>query len=359
MIGLAALPLLLCSGCRQEQRTQAVRKDITDAVFASGHLVAENEYQLTARAEGYLEQSFVREGDLVRKDMLLFRLSDHIPSAQLANANNTYTDARHKADARSPQILQLQSQIAQAQMQADTDRANYQRYAQLVKTGAVAQAEYEKAKLQLALSEENIQILKKSLADLQSSLALNKETSHNNLRIQQESYRDYTLHSAIDGQVFEVFKQPGELVKKGEPLAKLGGGRLLARLYISEEDILRVVPGQKVLLSLNTHPQQLHTATISRIFPAFDPQEQSFTAEAAFEQVPAKLFAGTQLQANIVVAQRQRALVIPTAFLTADGQVRLPNGELVSVQTGIRTAEWTEITAGLDTSQTIIIPNTL
>ncbi|MEL7006128.1 MAG: hypothetical protein AAFN93_25885, partial [Bacteroidota bacterium] len=50
------------SACNQTETTQPVQTAIVDAVFASGHIVSDQEYQVTANAEGYLIHSFVEEG---------------------------------------------------------------------------------------------------------------------------------------------------------------------------------------------------------------------------------------------------------------------------------------------------------
>jgi len=47
------------------------RKDITDAVFASGNIFDENEYTVTVADDEYLKKSFVKEGDKVVFDKVL------------------------------------------------------------------------------------------------------------------------------------------------------------------------------------------------------------------------------------------------------------------------------------------------
>ncbi|HSI89835.1 MAG TPA: biotin/lipoyl-binding protein, partial [Adhaeribacter sp.] len=49
-------------------------KPITEAVYASGHVVSEQEYQVFAQVEGILAEKKVDEGKPVAKDQVLFVL---------------------------------------------------------------------------------------------------------------------------------------------------------------------------------------------------------------------------------------------------------------------------------------------
>ena len=151
-------------------------------------------------------------------------------SAQLATAQANFRDAQQKAKPSSPQIAQLELQIQQASTQVELDRKNYNRYKELIKTNAVAQVEYDKAKLQFEASQNNLKILEKSLDDLRLSLKLNLDNAYNQLKIQQQNTDDYFINSAIKGKVLNVLKNQGELVRRGETLAKIGGGKTVIRL---------------------------------------------------------------------------------------------------------------------------------
>ena len=50
-------------------------KQLTEAVYASGHVVPEKEYKVVAATDGFLENALVKEGDTVTKNQLLFRLT--------------------------------------------------------------------------------------------------------------------------------------------------------------------------------------------------------------------------------------------------------------------------------------------
>ena len=64
--------------------------------------------------------------------------------------------------------------------------------------------------------------------------------------------------------------------------------------------------------------------------------------------------AQTQLQANILVGRKQKALLIPRNFLQYGNKVLLQNKNVRTVTTGIVSNEWVEITSGLTANDIII-----
>lgn len=350
---------VLLIGCGQKDVTTPIKRDIIDVVFASGHLVKDNEYVVTANTEGFLVHSLVREGDSVRVGDDLFQLSNKVQSTQLSNALVNYRDAQAKVAPDSPQLTQIRLQIDQAETQLETDRKNYERHKSLLQTNAISELDYDKAELQYQNSKTQLEVLKKSLVDLKQSLNMNLEDAKAQLEIQQENNSDYFLKAQIDGTVLNVYKEQGELVKRGENIARIGGGTDIIKLFVAEEDISRVRAGQMAKISLNTEKERTFDAKISKVYPAFDDKEQSFVLEATFIRPPSVLYAGTQLQANIVIANSKDALVIPTSYLTQDNGVILEKDEReVPITIGVQTGEWTQVLEGLGPTTKIKAPNT-
>ena len=170
--------------------------------------------------------------------------------------------------------------------------------------------------------------------------------------MQKENTSDYFLSSFIDGRVLEVYKNQGDLVRRGETIARIGGGKPLIKLFVGEEDIDKIKMGQLTTISLNTQKDDLLEARISKIYPAFDELQQSFICEAAFVEAP-ELYVNTQLQANIIIAQKENALVIPSNYLLQGDSILYKDGEKAAVKVGIRTSDWVEIISGLDQSRLI------
>ena len=306
-------------------------------------------------ADGYLNKSLVKEGDKVTSGMSLFLLSNEVQSAQYATATANYSDAKSKNDANSAQIQQLKIQISQDKNQLQNDETNYNRYANLIKTNAVSQVDFDKVKLQFESSKSNVSILEKSLSDLKRQLSLNETNALEQLKIQQRNNKDFNLTANSNGLIISVNKKQGEFVKRGEIVAKIGAGNPIIKLYVAEEDISRVKLNNKVVVSLNTEKQKTYNAIVSRIYPGFDSNNQSFIVEATFTQLPENIMYNTQLQANIVTDEKKNTLIIPSNYLLNGDSVLMKEGKKAAVQKGIVNNEWVEILSGLTENQTIVI----
>ncbi|MEL7120034.1 MAG: HlyD family efflux transporter periplasmic adaptor subunit [Bacteroidota bacterium] len=353
---IAAALSLLFSSCDQQETTLPNRKNIEDAVFASGYIEHENNYTVSTKAEGIITSLTVKEGDALRKNELVALLESDIQNNQLQDAIVVYDDAVNNASMGSPQLESLQVQIEQAKKQLDFDQENYLRYKDLWQNKSISKLEYEKVELQYKTSENNLIALQKNYDDVKDNLDLNVERSKVQLNTQQSKLKDYRLTSQEAGTVIDVFKKQGELARKGEAIAKIGSGDYIIKLFVAEEDITKVEMGQRVVVSINTYPDTNYLATITKIYPAFDKNEQSYVVEAQFENLPEKMFSGTQLQANIENNSRSNVLVIPTAYISKGNKVLLENGEERQIVTGSKNGSWTEVVSGLVDKDVIVKP---
>ncbi|MEM6730027.1 MAG: efflux RND transporter periplasmic adaptor subunit [Myxococcota bacterium] len=344
---LELLILALLAGCSEgEAVVSPVRKEIVDAVFATGHLEMSEEYVAATNQEGFIDEVFVKPGITVEVGTPLFRIASPVKSSELATARAQYQEALRKGSANSPSVTALESQISQAESELALEQTNFDRYARLIKSQAVSQLEYDNAKARLDSAQSNLKVLKQNLADLRGELALGVRVARNELTIVESQQDDHLVKAVRPGRVLEVLKERGDLARKGESLCRIGGGEFQAALFVAEEDVHLIEVGQRVTFGLNTHVNSVFNGAVTAVYPAFDGESQSFKLEASIEAGDATLFSGTQLQANVIVALRKEGLAIPVEFVD-DGHVWLTSGKSVPVTTGIQTDEWIEVTSGV------------
>ena len=109
-------------------------------------------------------------------------------------------------------------------------------------------------------------------------------------------------------------------------------------------------------MHLNTNSNEIFKAKISKIYPSFNTKEQSYVVEAQFNQVPNKIFSGSQLQANIETGHSKNVLVIPTAYLIRENNVILENDEERTLKIGRKNRDWTEVISGISEEDIIVKP---
>jgi multidrug efflux pump subunit AcrA (membrane-fusion protein) len=192
---------------------------------------------------------------------------------------------------------------------------------------------------------------------LKHNLSLNEANTKAQYQIQQENNNFYTLTSETNGLILMLYKKKGDLVKKGESIADIGTGKIIAKLDVSEDDIQRIQLNQQVLISLNTNKNKIYKAFVSKIYPSFNESSQSFFVDATFIETPDALKQGTQVQANFIVSEKKNVLVIPSVYLLDGDTVQIKNEhKRIGVKTGIKTLEFVEITNGLSENDILESP---
>jgi len=344
------------ASCGKKETTVPERKNIEDAIFASGYIEQENTYTVSAKVEGIILSLKVKEGDAVAQKEVIAVIEYDVQQNQLQDANVVYSDALQNASPNSPQLKNIQTQIDQARQQLAFDKDNYLRYKGLMEKKSVSQLDFEKVELQYKAAQSNLVSLQKSYEETQDALKLGVERSLVQVNTQQSLLKDYKLVTEASGTVINVFKKQGELVRRGETIAYIGSGAYVIKLFVSEDDITKVDIGQPIAVNINTYPNETFQAKVTTIFPGFDETEQSYIVEAQFDKLPEKMFSGTQLQANIQTESRKDVLVIPTSYVVRGSYVLLENGEEKKIETGSKNSTWTEVISGIAENDIIVKP---
>lgn len=338
----------ILTGCNRTEETTPERKDIVDVVFASGSIIMEKNYLITAQTEGILSNSYVTEGDSVNTNELLFRIQNDPQEAMVASAAAGYNYAESNTKSSSLVWQKFKQQHIQLKNQLTNDSVQYMRYKNLYTSNAVSKAELDKAELTYTNRKADLKTLELTMSDTKKMLNIESLNAKATYLTQQNNNDQYILKSKYSGIVLSAPKIPGELIKRGETIAQIGAGKYLAKLLISENDINKIKTAQQVQIELNTSKNKSYSAVMTKVYPAFDATEQSFIAEAEFIENTPNLKVGTQLQANIIVGECKNALVIPSKYLMSDNKVMLAkNNEEIQITTGIITSEWVEVKSGL------------
>ncbi len=344
--------IVLLSSCREKEIWVIPQSlPITEALFASGHIEPVQQVLLTSLNEGYLHQVFVKEADVVKKGEVLFALDNRSIDFEELAARKNLQIATKNASPQSPVLQKLKSDLVAAQQKRSVDSVQYNRLKDLYESRAVSQLELDNSRLQFDMDVSNIKSIQENIEATELSLQQSLIQAQSQYQTTAVGNQYYTLRSPDRSRVYRIFKKQGELVRKGEAVSLIGHpDSLIVMLLVDEAGISKVQAGQKVLIELNTAKGQTYEARVSRIYPYFDNETQAFRVEAVFDGRAIGLIAGTLLQANIIVAHKDKAMLIPRSCLTPDGKVvikRKTNRELITPVTGIVSTEWVEVMSGI------------
>jgi HlyD family secretion protein len=332
-------------------------KPLLEGVYASGYIVSENEYQVIAQVEGYLIESLVKEGDSVQTGDVLFRIEAEQQGARNKAAQEVYAISLKNYREGSPVISELKSLVAGAKTKLSYDSVNFVRYENLLKSNATSKAEYDRIKLLYENSSNDYALQKSRYQKALNQVYLEYQNAKSQLQITQNESGKYSVRSDVNGKVYRINKEKGELVRRSEVLAVVGGSVYYLQLTIDELDIQRVEAGQQILVKIDAYPEQIFKAEVAKIYPMVNQQQQSIRVDAILVDKLPGAFTGLAVEANIIIRQKDKALVIPkSALLKGDSlQIKTEDGiKKIKVLTGIKTFDEVEIIDGI-TDKTEII----
>ncbi len=283
------------------------RGPAVEAIYATGTVEPSVMLPIASRAAGNLIELPVDEGDQVRKGQALARLDD-------ADLTNTV------------QELEARARLA---------RLSLQRMQDLAQRKVVAAAEVDQARADLGAAEA---VLKRAIA--------------------QRGF--LTLTTPADGLIIRRDGEVGQFIPAGQAIFYLSCcAPLRVTADVDEEDIPRVQVGQKVVLHADALPDQVFDGTVSQITPKGDPVARTFRVRIRLAE-PAGLQIGMTVDANLIVTERQDALLVPSTALQKGALWLVADGRLhrQTVRTGVAGALRTEILDGLSAdAQVVAMPS--
>lgn len=347
----------LIQACNGEKTVNPVEKKLVEAVYASGKLIPANDYKIYALVDGTVTQRPVTEGDSISIGQLLFTIDNTTQQAQTATAGTAFSLAKENYGDNSPVLLDLKAQLASLQIKLADDSLNFVRQKLLLAQKSTTQVEYDKAKLRFETSHNDLRAATDRYAKTRNQLKLDYENAKNQLSINNQLSNYYDIKSSINGLVYELYKKPGEVVRRYEPVAAVGNkGSFYMQLWVDEQDIGKIQLGQEVAVSMDLYKGQTFKAKITKVYPVLNEQNQSIRVDAEFINAPLGLIANAIVEANIIVGQKDKVLTLPKQYITGDSVKLKGQDKYVHIKKGLESTDEVEITEGLTHDSEVVIP---
>jgi len=260
------------ASCKEEvEQTKPSKKDLKDFIFATGKLVSETEYTIPSMLDGNIKFFYLSEGDTVKSGQPVCQIGNELQLTQLENAEVNYNFSKKNTQENAPQIIKLKEQINQAISKCNTDSLNVIRYQKLFDKHAVSALDLERTKIEFLNSQTNRTLLQKSLEDLKAMVSLNESNAKSQLRIQEQNMKYSKVSIENDGAIIlKIFKSKGDLIRKGEPICRVGSSKSILRLLIAAEDIKSILVNQSILIVSTIDRSKTYKGSITKIHPIFE-----------------------------------------------------------------------------------------
>jgi HlyD family secretion protein len=328
---------------------------ISESIYATGNLKSQDQYQVFSSVNGIIERIYVTEGSLVKMGDPLVLISNKTQELNKENAELTANFA--DISNNSGKINEAKQLMDLAKNKFLTDSSLLQRQKNLWKEQIGTKVELEQKELLFLNSKTSYLSAIEKMAELKRTLNYQAKSSKKNLLISSKLVEDYIIRSKINGVVFNLSKNLGEIVTTQTPLATIGNPqKYFLEMQVDENDIFKIALGLKVYVTFDSYKNQIFEAKVSKIYPYMNEKSKSFLIEAIFTKIPPKLFPNLTFEASIVLKEKSRALLIPRKFVQQDSFVIKSNNEKVKIKTGLMDFQKVEIISGLSVSDEIIKP---
>lgn len=359
-IGLYIIIIHLISCGKKFEETKPIRRDVTETVFASGHLEATQTYQVVAQSDGYLIELDLKENDLVKKGQVLGEIDNKENQINTESATTLYDMAQKNLLPNAPKLAQAKISMNNAKRKMEFEEEQTIRLKKLWEMNSIPKIDYENAllkfesaKAEYFMALENLNLLEKNA---EQELIINRTQKKNN-----ELNLGFNKIKAIaQGKVYKKWKEKGDFVKKGDIIATIGDeSNLYAMVSIDESSIARVKIGQDAIIQLNIDKEKNYKGKVAEILPAFNEETQSFLCKITFSEKLSFNILNTQLQVNIVTGKSTNALLIPRKYLQYGNFVTVKDKQKpIKVETKFISSEWVQVLSGIDENVVLLTEET-
>lgn len=351
----AALFLLSCGSGNETVHPQ--KKDLTQAVYASGKIFPKNDYKVSARLPGYVQEILVNIGDTVKAGQPLLRIRSEISDINVEAAKNQYSLASRNAAESGPVLSALKQEVSAAESKYSLDSTNYKRYENLLKSNSASQLQFDQAKFQFENSRAAWTRAKLNYVSTRDRLRTEAENAKLQLEAQTSNQGDYTINSVVSGKVYDIIPKVGDLVNSQMPLIEIGSANEFeVELSIDETDISFVVVGQEVLYEIDAYKERPLTGKVLEIYPRISPGNKTAKIIATVELEPHMVvYSGMSIESNIIIAEKKNVLVIPREYVKPGNYVNVKGkDEPVKISVGASDLEYMEVTSGLSETDELL-----
>ncbi|WP_055444503.1 efflux RND transporter periplasmic adaptor subunit [Lacinutrix himadriensis] len=346
---IATAILFFCISCsKKEDKILPTEQDLTESVYTSVTIQPDSLYQAYAIVSGILDKNMVEEGDIIIKNQAIVQIINNTPILNTQNAKLSLDLAKENYNGSAAILAGIKEEIAAANLKYKNDSINFFRQQNLWKQSIGSKAEFDAKQLNYQLSQNNLIVLRNKYNQTKNQLNTSVKQAQNNYQTSLISTKDFTVKSAINGKVYALYKESGELVNTMEPVASIGSASsFIIEMLVDEVDIVKIKTNQDVLITLDAYTGKVLQGKVSKIYPKKDERNQTFKVEAIFTNPPEVLYPGLSGEANIIISKKGKVLTIPKSYITDNNQVKTDDG-LTPITTGLENMEFIEVLSGIN-----------
>ncbi len=346
---------------RQVKTARVAEIPVGETVTANGTLAAYDQTTISVKVPGRLRAISVDLGTVVRRGQMIAQLEPQDYKLRVQQSEASLAQARARLglspDGTDDNVNPEQTAtVRQARAVLDEARFNRERAAKLVEQGVIAKAEFDSADSVYKVAEGRYQDAIEEIRNRQALLSQRRSE----LAMARQQLADTSVYAPLDGIVQEKRASAGEYLAAGTPVVnvvKMDPLRL--RAEVPEREAASIRSGQSVRVTVEGDAN-IYVGQIKRLSPVIAEQNRMLLVEADVHN-EGTLRPGSFARAEIVTNDAKMTVTVPTnaivTFAGIEKVILVQNGKAVEkpITTGRRNNEWTEIVAGLNVGDQVVV----
>jgi len=339
----------------------------------NGVVLPQTSIYLDAIEGGRVEEKYVEDGAMMKKDQPILRLSNTDLELQLANQEtqvfNVLTQIQISKNNAEQNSINRQNQDAEVDNALREAERVYQLNQKLFDQKVIGSQEFQSSKniyeYQLRRKKLATQIMKTDASSMKqqvTQMGESYEQMKNTLALMRKKVGDLIVRAPVDGQLTSLDAEIGESKNKGQRLGQLDViGGLKVRVEIDEHYISRIFTGLEGSTEING---KAYTLSIKKVYTQVT--NGRFQVDMEFKSsLPENIRRGQTLQIRLALSDETQALLLPKGGfyqqtggnwifkLSQDGSIAYKT----NIQIGRQNPDYYEVLQGLQPGDKVVINN--
>ena len=380
MLALSLTGLFLATSCKSDYRANAtqgrpgesktvrqvktaavVETPFGETVTANGTLAAFDQTTVSVKVPGRLRVISVDLGSVVSRGQVIAQLDAEDYKLRVQQSEAALAQARARLgltpegtdDRVDPEQT---ATVRQARAVLDEARFSRDRAAKLVEQGIIAKAEFDTVNATFKVAEGRYQDAYEEIRNRQGVLSQRRSE----VALARQQLKDTNVVAPLDGIVQEKRTSVGEYLAAGAPLVNIVRmDPLRLRAEIPERESHTVRTGQNVRVTVDGDTN-VYVGQMMRLSLVIAEQSRMLVVEADVRN-NGKLRPGSFAHAEIVTNDSKMAVTVPNntivTFAGIEKVIVVQDGKALEkpITTGRRNGEFTEIVAGVNIGEKVVV----
>lgn len=335
------------------------------SITYTGSIEPDRVITIYPRVSGELTNYSVYAGDRVFSGQKLAQLKANERSTEVSEAQRETNVMRTSLAMSEMRILEQKNAIKKVEAELKYLRKKLDRFAMLVREGAISQDDYDVVESEVEAQEATRSEAQAKLSRLEARIVndrakIQQAEAKEETALVMENYT--TIQSPVTGIVQEIMNDPGVVVRPEMGILKIGDyRRLRLQANVAQQDANKIRLGSPIIAKIPNTDRTIQ-GEITTIFPQSDPQTRTVTVEALVDNPDENnSISGQFIEMEIITKRQANVLTIPQSAVT-----QIQNQTVVwvvenqkprrqTVTLGSLNNNRIEVLEGLQSGQTIIV----